>query len=347
MDILEISPNDKDDLQKFHAVPQLVYANDQFWAPQSEAAVESFFASTGDTIRRPLLVMDGDLPVARAAAIVHQDAVDEHNRKLGYIGFFECLESYRDAGGLILEHAENLLMEQSVVTVQAPRVDNMLMGLVVGGEAAPQTVYTPHNPPYYAEILLSHGYRIRERLYTYMLDRSSKIKFPIRLPGYQTRSFDRSRLDEEVLIFHQLQSEIFKNHPGWVPRTLEEDHQMIEGFLPMIDDDLIIIAEDENHEPVGLLVCIPDIYQTFGSHKIDRARLISIGAIPSKTQKGVGVVMSLHLMRVLYAKGYQSLEASWISGSNIPPQNLIKRFGGRPGREFALFEKSLQYQADS
>ena len=341
MDIIEFSPADADILQKFHAVPQQVYANDNMWAPQSEATVTSFFAGAGKIFIRPLLCIRGDIPVARAVAIFHPDAVDEKMRPQGYIGFFECLEPYRDAGQIVLERAENILREQGVVTVQAPRVDNMLMGLVVGGDASPQTVFTPHNPPYYMKILQSQGYQMSERLYTYILDRSSVINFPIRLPGYHTRSFDRSRLDEEVLIFHNLQKEIFKNHTGWVPRTLEEDRQMIEGFLPMLDDDLVIIAENKDHEAIGLLVCIPDVYQAFRGQTIDRARLISIGAIPSKAQKGVGVVMGLHLMRALLAKGYQTLEASWIRDSNIQPQNLVKRFGGRRGREFAIFEKEL------
>ena len=341
MDIIEFPSADTDALQKFHAVPQQVYAHDKLWAPPSESAVESFFASAGRRFMRPLLCMQGDVPVARAVAIFPRDAVDEQKRPQGYVGFFECLGSYRDAGRLILEHAENILREQGVVTVQAPRVDNLLMGLVVGGEASPQTVLTPHNPPYYVEILQAQQYRIRERLYTYVLDRSSLINLPVRLPGYRTRSFDRSRLDEEVLIFHNLQREIFKDHAGWVPRTLEDDRQLIETFLPMLDDDLVIMAEDKNHEAIGLLVCIPDVYQAFRGQAIDRARLISIGAIPSKTHKGVGVVMGLHLRRTLLAKGYQTLEASWIRDSNILPQNLARRFGGRRGREFALFEKKL------
>jgi len=341
MDIIEFSPSDKDVLQKFHAVPQQVYADDKLWAPQSEAAVESFLAGAGKIFMRPLLCMQGDTPVARAVAILHHDAVDEQKRPQGYIGFFESLESHREAGRMIIDRAENILREQGVVTVQMPRVDNMLMGLVVGGDTAPQTVLAPHNPPYYVDILLSQGYQIRERLYTYVFDRSSIINFPIRLPGYHIRSFDRSRLDDEVLIFHNLQKEIFKNHPGWVPRTLDEDRRMIEGLLPMLDDDLVVIAENKEHQAIGVLVCLPDVYQSFRGQNVDRARLISIGAIPSKTQKGVGVVMGLHLMRNLLSKGYQTLEASWVRDSNIPPQNLVKRFGGRPGREFALFEKEL------
>ncbi|OGO62942.1 MAG: hypothetical protein A2030_07325 [Chloroflexi bacterium RBG_19FT_COMBO_50_10] len=341
MKTIDFSPADEDALYKFHALPQQVYAKDRLWTPQSEAAVSSLFTSLDKVFIRPLLCVHGGNPLARAVAILHPGARDDLERPLGYIGFFECLEQFPQAGSIVLEHAEQILKLQGAASVQAPRVDNMLMGLVVGDNSIPQTVLTSHNPPYYLDILRSRGYRVREHLYTYIFDRSSAINFHIQLPGIYTRTFNRERLQEEVRIFHTLQVEIFKEHPGWISRTLDEDRRMIEDFLPMLDDELVIIAEDKDKRPLGLLVCLPDVYQAFRGQRIDNARLISIGAIPAMTEKGIGVVMCLHLFRNLLGKGYQTLEASWIRDSNILPQNLARRFNGRPGRTFALFEKGL------
>ena len=63
--------------------------------------------------------------------------------------------------------------------------------------------------------------------------------------------------------------------------------------------------------------------------------------LPGWKYKGSGALMVNHLVRNLLAKGYQSLEASWIKADNHLPHNLALRFGGVPGREFALFEKKL------
>jgi hypothetical protein len=221
-------------------------------------------------------------------------------------------------------------------------VDNLLMGLVIDRFDLPQTILTTHNPPYYAAILHNSGYQIRERLYTYLFDQKSAINLPLTLPGFKTRTFNRQNLEAEVQIFHALQQEIFSHHLGWVPRTLEEDRQMIEGILPILDEELVIIAEDKNNHAVGLCVCVPDIYQTFRGQAIDNARAISIGVIKSLVDKGLGVLMGLHLARNLIAKGYRTMEASWIRESNIQPQNLLtRRFLGQRGRDFALFEKTL------
>jgi len=341
MDVLELSPTDHESLAKLSALAGQVYADDPVWVPQSESALASLLAGGSNVFVRPLLCVDDGVPLARAVALLRPGAVDDHDHPLGYVGFFECLEAHAEAGRAVLERAEAILGDRGAIAVQAPRVDNMLMGLVVEGFGLSQTVLTPHNPPYYADILLSAGYRVRERLVTYVFDRTSAPNLPATLPGFVVRAFDRQRLDDEVRVFHTLQQEIFGDHPGWVARTLAEDRRTIEGFLPMLDDELVLIAEDGSGRPVGLLVCLPDVYRAFRGQPVDNARLISIGVLPGYIRKGVGLLMSLQLARNLIAKGYQTLEASWIRDSNLPPQELARRLAGCRGREFALFEKDL------
>ena len=341
MIIEEISLTDETRLAVFHQLAQQVYEKDANWAPQSEAALQSLLMRAGEVFVQPVLCLEGNTPLARAVAIRHPAAVHASGQKLGYIGFFECLSNAPQSGQVVLTYAESLLRAQGAVIVQAPRVDNMLMGLVVDGFHLPQTVLTTHNPPWYADIFQAAGYQICEKMYTYVFDRKSAIQLKFSLPGVRTRTFNRQNLDDEIIIFHNLQQQIFQSHPGWVARTLEEDRQMIEGIMPMLDDDLVIIAEDNQARPAGLLVCLPDVYQSGRGKAVDNARLISIGVTAPYLHKGLGVIMALHLARNLVDKGYQTLEASWIRDSNIPPQNLVRRFMGKKGREFALFEKIL------
>jgi hypothetical protein len=343
MQVIEIL-NQKDQglLELFMRVATQVYQSDPVWVPQSEIIFQQRFAaaqSLGQPFLRPVVCVKDDQPLARAVAILDADAVDDQGRPQGYIAFFEC--QVPQAGRLVVEYCERLLRERGACSVQAPRLDNMLMGLLVNGFDLPQTVLTQHNPPHYQDILLSQGYQVREYLCSYIFTRESTIPFTLVLPGFRTRTFDRSRLDNEARVLNYLQQEIFRTHPGYVPRSLEQDRQMIESFLPTLDDELVIIAEDHAGCPVGLLICLPDIYQAFRGRLVDSARLISIGAIPRLAYKGIGVLMGTHLARTLLAKGYHTMEASWIRESNVMPKNLAKRFKGQPGREFALFEKSL------
>ena len=328
----------------FHALAAEVYAADPVWVPQSDALFDRCFAAAATAEGQrvsPVLCLDGSTPLARAAAILNPRSLDESGRPQGYIAFFECLRQTPAAGRAVLEWCERRLSEWGARSVQAPRLDNLLMGLQVKGFDLPQTVYTWHNPPYYEDLFLAAGYRIRDVLVCYHFTSDLAIPFPLALPGLGTRVFDRRRLREETQVFHYLQERIFSAHPGYVPRTLAEDGQLIESFLPILDDDLVIIAEDRAGNPVGLLVCLPDVYRAYMGSPVDSARLISIGAVPGLAGKGVGALMGLRLLQNLRAKGYRSAEGSWIRRDNFLPRNLAKRFGGRPGREFALFEKAL------
>ena len=343
MKVVEILNPGEPALQQFLALAAEVYRSDPVWVPQSQATFQQSFAaslSRPQAFLRPVICVEDGRTLARAVAILEPGAVYDGHAQ-GYIGFFECLPQAPQAGRRVLEHCELLLCARGARSVQAPRVDNMLMGLLVKGFDLPQTILTAHNPPYYEQILRDQGYQQRELLYTYVFSRGAFTPFPLALPGLRTRSFDRRRLDDEIVSFNRLQQEIFSAHPGYVPRSLDEDRAMIESFLPMLDDELVIFAEDRRGNPVGLLICLPDIYQSFRGRPVDGARLISIGAIPRLVSKGIGALMGMHLARNLLAKGYQTLEASWTRQSNILPQNLTRRFGGRPGREFALFEKAL------
>jgi hypothetical protein len=345
MEVIEIkNPEDESLLAAFCKVAVDVYQNDPVWVPQSESVFQQFlmaWQSESSPFKRPIVVIQNDRSLARAAAIMPIGVIDTLSRPQGYIAFFECLPGFAQAGRLALQTCEDLLRRQGAYSVQAPRLDNNLMGLLVKGFDLPHAVLTTHNPPYYRDIFLTQGYQVREYLCSYMFSRKVTGLFPLTLPGIRTRTFNRACLEEEVRVFNYLNTEIFRTHPGYILRNIDEERQMVKSFLPMLDDDLIIVAETSAGNPVGFLICLPDIYQAFKGNPVDSARLITIGAIPSLASKGIGVLMGLHLMRNLFAKGYQTMEASWIRETNAPPKNLAKRFKGQPGREFALFEKIL------
>ena len=116
---------------------------------------------------------------------------------------------------------------------------------------------------------------------------------------------------------------------------------LINTYLPFIDDDLIIIAEDKNHNAIGIVAVISDTYQKIKENKITRARLIILGVLPEYHSTGVATSMGVHLLGNLMNKGYEMLEASWVLEKNIPPLILAKKFLAKSGRVFALFWKIL------
>jgi ribosomal protein S18 acetylase RimI-like enzyme len=345
MKIVEIeSPGDEKDIKQFLEVASGVYKDDPIWVPESEKEfIQRFKASkTGQKVGMwPVIALKDDSPVARGVAILAKEAVDEKGNPQGWLGFFEVLREYQSAAISILKRCEEILSKAGAKSVLAPKADNLLVGLLTNGFTLPQTILTSHNPPYYQMIFKKCGYEVKAKILTFYFARDTAKQFKTSVPGFTTREFNRKKLPQELLFFNRIQGSIFASSDSYLTRTLEEDKEMIDSLLPLLDDELVIIAEDRKGNPVGLLICLPDIYQAFKGVKVDRARIISIGVMPGWEKRGVGTMMGSHLMRNLLRKGYQTAEASWILGSNMPPQNLAKRFNATPGREFILFGKNL------
>jgi hypothetical protein len=291
----------------------------------------------------PVVALEDGQPVARAAAILDPGARDEAGQPQGWIGFVECTRERPLAARYVLERCEQILQALDAQSVVLPKADNQLLGLLVKGFELPHMVLTHHNPAYYLDLFRDCGYQVQTKLYTLHFARENARQVQVRLRGYTTREFDRSNLDAEIAIFHKLQQAIFARHPGYVRRTLQQDREMVQSFLPFLQDDLVIIAQDQRKTPVGLLVCLPDIYQAYRGQKITRARIVSIGAIPRLAYRGgIGALMGAHLMaNLLRNPDYEFVEGSWVLGRNLSPRNLAKRFYARPGREFVLLEKRI------
>jgi len=337
--------DDTDKLKLFQSVAERVYQDDPVWSPASEMMWEQRFQGLQgrpDAFVLLLVAIKDGQPVARCMPMLVPGAVDEHGDPQGWIGFFEYLRGYPGAAQAMLTNAEALLRQMNARSVVMPKSDNLLVGLLTSGFELPHFVFTNHNPEYYHELLKDYGYLPKTRMVTYYFTRSTVKKFHLKLPHLKIREFNREDLDHETEVFHYLQKRIFEGRPGYVPRSFREDHQMVQSFLPFLEDELVIIAETPGGNPVGLLVCIPDIYQGYAHGTIDRARIMSIGAIPEYRNKGVGALMGAHLMRnLLKNPRYMSVEGSIILGQNVPVHNLVKRFGAQPGKEYWLLEKAL------
>ena len=344
MEIIEIQDQDGETLDRFHEVANRVYRGDPVWAPGSEMMfTQRFLASRTRKGRMvPVVALKNGEPLARGVAILATGTEDKAGRRQGWIGFFEFLEEYPLAARRVLERCEQILRRAGAETVLAPKVDNQLAGLLIKGFELPHVVWTNHNPPYYLELFTRCGYEIQTRSCTFYFTRAITEPIDVHLAGFSTREFDRSNLEEEIVVFHELQQAVFGHLPDYSPRTLQEDREMVHSVLPFLQDDLVIYAEDDEGTPVGLLVCLPDIYQALQGRKIDRVRIISIGAIPRLSHRGIGALMGAHLMKnLIQREEYVFAEGSIVLRSNVQPQNLAKRFHAEPGREFVLLGKTL------
>lgn len=340
-DLVHLSADALAEDERFLRVARDVYRDDQGWAPDSEQVITSRCAEAAHGLIRldAVVAMRGARPVARAAAIVQPAATDPSGQPEGWVGLVECLPDALDDGVAAVRDRCIRLRERGLPSVAAPRTDPLYGGIVVDGFDQPQTVLTPHNPPYYPVLLSAAGFTPETHLVSYRFDRAHapSIHVPAGV-GVTVRSIDADDWHRELGRLHAFQEAVFAGRRARVSRRPSQTAALVERLRPMIDPDLVLLAEDPEGSIVGVVVCLPDTWQR-RPHGLTptRARLMSIGVRRGWRGRGAAVAMAAELATRLLDRGYTSLEASWIQQDNTAPQLLAHAMHGTPSRRAAIY----------
>lgn len=328
-------------MDAFRALPGVVYRSDAVWSPRSESAIDDCLedAASGAVALRAVVAGEAGHPRARAMAVLDRGASSIGPLE-GWVGLFECVPGWEGAGVEVLLTCENWLRQHGVARLVAPRVDALRSGLLMDGFDLPHTIFTAHNPAFYAGVFADAGYSVHSRMYGYTYSRDRVPSLPqVRPDGITVRHPDLTRPEEELERLEPLQAEVFGGVVGHVTRDRAGSGRLLRRLLPIMDPDLVEIAEDESGQVVGLLICLPDVWQH--ERPIDRARWISVAVAPAWRRRGVGIAMGLDVLGQLLSKGYQTLDGSWVREDNERAHSLVALLGGRRGRSFALLVKEL------
>ena len=333
MSLIQVSSTTRDDevLAAFRSVAPAVYATDPVWAPDSEQAIDECLArsASGEIEMLAVVAFDDGRPVTRAMGISATDA-DE-----GWVGLFECLPDGAFAGKAALECCVDWLRATGRTSVVGPRVDELRAGLLIEGFDRPHTVLTAHNPPFYLDVFRSAGFAVRSRLVSFEFTRDRVPVFRHEPPrGIEIRNPDRSELDDEIRRIEAFHDSVFGSHQGRVVRSRSAGERLARRLLPVVDVDLVLLAEDGAGEIAGVLFCLPDVWQ---EPPVDRARLVSIGVAPGWRRRSVAMALGSSLAARLLSRGYRT----WIRSENTRPQSLARALGATPGRVFALLGMDL------
>ncbi len=329
-------------LEMFMGFPESVYKNDDVWCKENGDRIigmKAYSESRGGFFQLYLVLDEGEV-LARASGSLDPKAVID-GKMIGSLGHFEALKGQELAVSILFSTIENDLRREGASTIIAPRNDIMTLGLQISGFGLPQTWGTPHNPDYYRDYFEKNGYSKKEDLITFIMEDDTPMESFDDIGDIRIRSIRKKEPESEIKIFNRLNNAIFSSHENFIPRTIEEDKMIIGSMLPLLDEDLVLFAEEENGTPVGLLVSIPDHNQRLKEEKITRARLITIGVLPGHTRKGIGKMMGKRLKENLLKKGYRELEGSWVLESNLAPMKGAESIGASVGRIFRLYSKDL------
>lgn len=370
--IREISK--KADIRRFIDLPWTIYKGDPNWVPPLKS--DMFETITGRT--NPLfkcgphalfLAEDGGRVVGRVMAAIDEQLNAVRGRGWGYFSLFESINDPVVAQALLGTVEEWLRQRGARVSrgPVSPSNGDDYRGLLVEGFDSPPVLMDSYNPPYYADLIESCGYRGDgdDRLaYYYEVATATQEDTVHTIEYAQSRwkfRIDRANFGNLEKDFADLKTIIDRSMPEWpdmIPPTMEELHLMARKILPLADPDFILIARTLDGEPIGFLLGMPDYNQVlkhlngklfpigwakflYLKRKIDGLRIFVLFVTPEFRKKAVSHAMFLEVFRAAKRKGYRWAEGSTIVESNGPMNLDATGAGGRLYKKFRTYEKPL------
>lgn len=367
---------DRRGLMAFIKFPFTLYRADPNWVPPLIEERRDFL----DTRKNPffehsrcqlfLARRDGAL-VGTIAAVVNDNHNAFHDEKMGSFGFFEAINDQAVADAL-LSAAEEWARAQGMTVMRGPLnfSTNDEIGTLVAGFDEPPVVMMTYNPPYYPALIEGHGYTKAMDVYAYIVDLAERMRnappkvFHVaekaaQKEGLRVRKIDMRHFDEEVERIKRVYNSAWERNWGFVPMTDREIDHLAAGLKPVLDPNLILIAETADGTPVGVSIAVPDLHQALrwsgGGHmwpfgllkflwyrrRVNQCRLLIMGMVEAYRGRGADAIFYVETARQALAHNYKRMEASWILESNTMMNRILERLGADRYKTYRIYEKPL------
>lgn len=363
-------------LREFIEFPFKLYRDDPNWVPPLIEERSAFFNPKKNPFwehaRGKLFLAwrDGKV-VGTIGAVVDDNHNKVHAERMGAFGFFESIDDQAVAGALI-DAAEAWVRGQGMTVMRGPLNFslNQECGLLIEGFDEPPMVMMTYNPPTYAGLIEACGYHKAMDLYAYLSDmerwRQGLLPKVVRAAqkaaqqaNIRVRKGDIRHFQSELRRVRDVYNGILAANWGFVPMTEHEFDHLATSLKPVIDPNLVFVAETADGTPIGVSIALPDLHQALkwsgGGHmfpfglikffwhkrRIDQARLIAMGVIEEYRGRGIDALFYAETVRSALEHGYKCIEGSWVLENNVMMNRIIERFGAARYKTYRIYEKAL------
>ncbi len=360
---------------KFIKFPWQIYKGDKNWVPplifdirrNLTKNINPFFQHS--EMEMFLAYRDGKL-AGRIAAIVNYNHNKFHNDKVGFFGYFECIDNYSVSNALF-ESAAEFLKSKDMEVIRGPinLSTNDEVGLLIKGFDSPPVLLMIYNPSYYIELIHNFGFTKAKDLYAYhigesilsnkeVLDKLKRVSEIVRRRDKITfRTLKIKELVSELNKVKEVYNNAWKYNWGFVPMTDEEFEFVAHVLRPLVDPELVYFAEYEG-KPVGFSMALPDYNQVFikmngrlfpfgifkmlmNRKKINGIRLITMGIIHEFQKKGIEAVFIKDTIETCARKGIRNAEISWVLEDNIPMVQTAVNLDAELYKIYRIYDKYI------
>jgi hypothetical protein len=261
--------------REFIDLPRQLYKNDPNWICPLDNDVESVFDPKRNVFfshgvcTRWLLKDDAGKTIGRVAAFINYEKSHKHSQPTGGMGFFESINDEK-AAFLLFDTARDWLKSKGMQAMEGPinfGENDKWWGLLVDG-FKPPSLGMNYNPPYYQQFFENYGFKKEYDQLTNFLDytvpmpeRFTKIaEWVMKKPGYSFRHFNQGQFDKFAKDFSEIYNDAWSEFENFAPIQIGSIRDSFRQMKPIMNEKIIWFAY-YNDEPIGFVICLPDVNQ--------------------------------------------------------------------------------------
>jgi len=370
----------KKQLREFIKVPWMVYKNHPNWVPWLYFERLQFFDKNKNLF---FAHAEADYFIARRdgqaigtiAAILNHRHNEFQEENVAHFGVFELLND-AEAAAALLQAACDWAKERGVDKIIGPMnlSTNDECGMLLEGYDAPPVVLIPYNPPYYHDFMAVNGFVKAMDLLSWDVPLEPLIKgnaMPQKVvrvvnalrdkANLKLRPLNMKDLDGEIERLKTVYNSAWEKNWGFVPLTDDELDHLVNSLKPVIDPEIILIAEKDG-EPIGFCLSAPDINVPLGKIRpgpslissyiggarmvlnrknTHRFRVMALGVLEEYRSGGIGALFYLEVVKRGFDQGYTNIDGSWVLETNEAMNKAIIMMGGKVHKKHRIYEKTL------
>lgn len=306
---------------------------------------------------------DGKI-VGRIAAIKNDLHNKYHNDKVGFFGFFECIND-QSVANLLFDTVKNWLEKKGLNAMRGPAnpSSNDEYGMLIEGFDDEPRLLMTYNPEYYLTLCENYGFKKAKDLYAYKLE-NHKVISSDKLKRVADIAAKRSKIKISELNMKNFNSELEKVKyvynkawaPNWgfIPMTEDEINSMAADLKQLVEPSLVLFGEIDG-KLVGFALVMLDynfIFKKMNGRlfpfnflklftekkKIKWARVITLGIIPEYQKRGLDSVFYWDIVNRAHKIGIDLGEASWVLEDNEMMNRGAQVMGGEIYKKYRLYE---------
>jgi hypothetical protein len=375
VEVVPLSPSRRGDRARFIAVPALLYRGDARYVPPLRREVHALLDPSRNPWHRHaemalFIGVRGDRTVGRIAAIRDRRHDEVQAGRVGFFGFFDCVDDVEGAAALLGE-AERWVRARGAGAMRGPISPSMHdeCGCLVEGFDSPPVIQMPYNPPHAAALLEACGYRKQQDLLAYEFLTSQdvrpaidRIARAVEASGdFRLRSVDPRRFRDEIAVVRSLYNSAWEMNWGFVPLDADEIAWRAGRLRPLIDPRVALFVETRRggaFEPVAFALAVPDVNEVLiglhgrltplamfrlarGLRRVRGMRLLLLGVVAGYRKRGLEAFLVREIHRRAARAGFARAELSWVLEDNVAMNRTILKAGGRHYKTYRIFGKAL------